>query len=509
MILSIFSIPLLADNLILPISILLVIAILFTKVGTRFGVPVMLIFLLLGMLAGPDGIGLSVKNLHLAEFLGHLAMTVILLTSGLETSIEETRPVQKPAFFLSTLGVFITIVATGFFSYFVLGPKIGGIGATLIGCILLGAVLCSTDSASIFSILRGKRLILRENLGPVLEFESGNNDPMAFVVTLMLVRTIVDSASIGAGLLFLLLQVILALVIGYGVGKFSVKLLERVKLTNSSLYAILILSLAFLSDGLASAFNGNGLLALYVTAIIIGNSPTMPAKRDVLKFFDSITWLCQLLMFLMLGLLARPSEMGDVFLPALMVGLFLIFVARPLGVFLSLLPFKGFLIFVARPLGVFLSLLPFKGFSTRAKLFTSWVGLKGAGPILFALAPVLAGLEGSNTIFNIVFLVTILSLVIQGSSLSWVARKLDLCIDEDPVVETFGMEVPEEMGMLRDHIVSDDDLVMGRTLRDLRLPHGIRVIMVRRAEKYIVPHGSLELKSGDRLVIIMGDTEED
>ena len=489
MILSIFSIPLLADNLILPISILLVIAILFTKVGTRFGVPVMLIFLLLGMMAGPDGIGLSVKNLHLAEFLGHLAMTIILLTGGLETSLEETRPVQRPAFVLSTLGVFITIVATGLFSYFVLGPKIGGIGATLIGCILLGAVLCSTDSASIFSILRGKRLILRENLGPVLEFESGNNDPMAYVVTLMLVKTIADSASLGLGLLYLLLQVALGAFIGYGVGKISVKLLEKVKLTNSSLYAILILSLAFLSDGLASAFNGNGLLALYIAAIIIGNSPSMPAKRDVLKFFDSITWLSQLLMFLMLGLLARPSEMGTVFLPALMVGLFLMFIARPLGVFMSLLPFRGL--------------------SVRAKLFTSWVGLKGAGPILFALAPVLAGLEGSNTIFNIVFLVTLLSLVIQGNSLSWVARKLDLCIDEDPEVETFGMEIPEEMGMLRDHIVSEDDLVMGRTLRDLHLPHGIRVIMVRRAEKYIVPHGSLELKPGDRLVILMGDTEED
>ena len=482
MILSIFSIPLLADNLILPISILLVIAILFTKVGTRFGVPVMLIFLLLGMMAGPDGIGLSVKNLHLAEFLGHLAMTIILLTGGLETSLEETRPVQKPAIVLSSLGVLITIVALGFFSFYVLGPKIGGVGATLIGCILLGAVLSSTDSASIFSILRSRRLQLRENLGPMLEFESGSNDPMAYVVTLMLVKTIADSASLGLGLLYLLLQVALGAFI------VSVKLLEKVKLTNSSLYAILILSLAFLSDGLASAFNGNGLLALYLTAIIIGNS-SMPAKRDVLKFFDSITWLCQLLMFLMLGLLARPSEMGDVFLPALMVGLFLIFVARPLGVFLSLLPFKGF--------------------STRAKLFTSWVGLKGAGPILFALAPVLAGLEGSNTIFNIVFLVTILSLVIQGSSLSWVARKLNLSIDEDPVVETFGMEIPEEMGLLRDHIVSEDDLVMGRTLRDLHLPHGIRVIMVRRAEKYIVPHGSLELKSGDRLVIIMGDTEED
>ncbi len=474
MILSIFSIPLLADNLILPISILLVIAILFTKVGTRFGVPVMLIFLLLGMMAGPDGIGLSVKNLHLAEFLGHLAMTIILLTGGLETSLEETRPVQKPAIVLSSLGVLITIVALGFFSFYVLGPKIGGVGATLIGCILLGAVLSSTDSASIFSILRSRRLQLRENLGPMLEFESGSNDPMAYVVTLMLVKTIADSASLGLGLLYLLLQVALGAFIGYGVGKISVKLLEKVKLTNSSLYAILILSLAFLSDGLASAFNGNGLLALYLTAIIIGNS-SMPAKRDVLKFFDSITWLCQLLMFLMLGLLARPSEMGDVFLPALMVGLFLIFVARPLGVFLSLLPFKGF--------------------STRAKLFTSWVGL--------------TGLEGSNTIFNIVFLVTILSLVIQGSSLSWVARKLNLSIDEDPVVETFGMEIPEEMGLLRDHIVSEDDLVMGRTLRDLHLPHGIRVIMVRRAEKYIVPHGSLELKSGDRLVIIMGDTEED
>ena len=306
MILSIFSIPLLADNLILPIS-MLVIAILFTKVGTRFGVPVMLIFLLLGMLAGPDGIGLSVKNLHLAEFLGHLAMTIILLTGGLETSLEETRPVQKPAIVLSSLGVLITIVALGFFSFYVLGPKIGGVGATLIGCILLGAVLSSTDSASIFSILRSRRLQLRENLGPMLEFESGSNDPMAYVVTLMLVKTIADSASLGLGLLYLLLQVALGAFIGYGVGKISVKLLEKVKLTNSSLYAILILSLAFLSDGLASAFNGNGLLALYLTAIIIGNS-SMPAKRDVLKFFDSITWLCQLLMFLMLGLLARPSE---------------------------------------------------------------------------------------------------------------------------------------------------------------------------------------------------------
>ena len=214
----------------------------------------------------------------------------------------------------------------------------------------------------------------------------------------------------------------------------------------------------------------------------------IPRKRDVLNFFEGMTWLMQLVMFLMLGLLARPSHMLSVLVPALLIGLFMMLAARPAGVFLSLLPFKE---------------LPLK-----AKLFTAWVGLKGAGPILFSLYPVVVGLEGATDMFNIVFLITLFSLLLQGSTLGPVARMLKLSYDEDPQAETFGMEVPEEMGMLRDHTVTEEDLGRGATLRDLSLPHGIRVMMVRRGDKYLVPHGSMPLEVGDRLVIIMGETDD-
>ena len=208
----------------------------------------------------------------------------------------------------------------------------------------------------------------------------------------------------------------------------------------------------------------------------------------MLQFYDGITWLSQLIMFLLLGLLAKPSQMHGLVWPALQIGLFLIFIARPAGIILSLLPFKGL--------------------TFRAKLLASWVGLKGAGPILFALYTVLEGVDGSSEIFNIVFCITLLSLLLQGMTLTPMAHLLNMSIDDDPDVETFGMEIPEEMGMLRDHIVAQEDLEGGDTLRDLHLPHGIRVVMVRRGPKYIVPHGSLKLMVGDRLVIIMGDTED-
>jgi cell volume regulation protein A len=193
-------------------------------------------------------------------------------------------------------------------------------------------------------------------------------------------------------------------------------------------------------------------------------------------------------MFLILGLLARPSQMGPVLLPALLIGLFLMLIARPASVMLSLLPFKGL--------------------SFRAKTFISWVGLKGAGPILFALCPVVAGMERSTEMFNMVFLITLFSLLVQGGTLGWMARLLRLSYDEDPKVETFGIEIPEEMGMLRDHTVTEDDLARGETLRDLSLPHGIRVMMVRRGDRFLVPHGSMPLEVGDRLVIILGDTDD-
>ena len=496
--LSIFNIDLSSGNLILFISVLMFIAILVAKVGTKFGVPTMLLFLVIGMLAGEDGIGIKVDNLHAAEFLGHLAMTIILLSGGLETSLKETKPIIRRGISIATLGVFLTIVITGFFIYFVFGDEIGGAGKTILGCMLLATVMSSTDSASVFSILRGHRLSLRENLGPLLELESGSNDPMAYVLTILLVQimeTISHNAGAGGtwhiiltGVWILIKQIAIGFAVGMALGHGSRWLLCKIKLQNSPLYSILILSMALFANGLASFIGGNGLLALYITAIVIGNTENLPCKKDVQMFFDGITWLSQLIMFLLLGLLAKPSMISHILWPALHIGLFIMFIARPAGIMLSLLPFKKL--------------------TMRAKLLTSWVGLKGAGPILFALYTVLEGVDGSSEIFNIVFTVTILSLLLQGMTLSPMARLLNMSIDDDPEVETFGMEIPEEMGLLRDHIVGPEDLERGETLRDLHLPHGIRVVMVRRGPKYIVPHGSLKLMEGDRLVIIMGDTED-
>ena len=483
---------LLSEHMLLLCSILIFAAVLVTKVGSRYGVPSLLLFLLLGMVAGKDGLGVRFDDFGLAEGIGHFAMTIILFTAGLETPIHETRPVLRQGTLLSTLGVLLTVLFSGLFIWLVFGTARN---TPLAACFLLAAVMGSTDSASVFSVLRSKKLHLRENLGPMLELESGSNDPMAYILTIVLTQVMTGSQSAMSagsqvmdcfGLVFL--QVFVGAAVGFGVGAAGRWLIGRLQLAGSPLYAILILSLGFFANGIAGLLMGNGLLALYVTAIIIGNRADLPHRKEILHFFDGMTWLMQLVMFLMLGLLASPSKMLPMILPALVIGLFMIFVARPASVFLSLLPFRGL--------------------SFRAKVFTSWVGLKGAGPILFALCPVVAGLEGADDMFNIVFLITLISLLLQGMTLSPVARMLRLSYEEDPKVETFGMEIPEEMGMLRDHTVTEEDLQGGATLRDLGLPHGIRVMMVRRGDSYLVPHGSMPLEVGDRLVIIMGDSDD-
>ncbi len=492
--LSIFSVNLLSDNLLLLASVLVFFAILITKVGARLGAPSLLLFLLLGMVAGSDGIGLQFEDYEVAESIGHFAMTIILLTGGLETSLRETKPVMRQGVLLSTLGVLLTAILTAAFAYLAVGKWIGPLGASFLGCFLLAAVMSSTDSASVFSVLHGKRSKLRENLGPMLELESGSNDPMAYVLTIILVQILSSTkhtgpwAAIGTGAWVLLVQIAVGFLIGVALGFAAKWLLDKVSLPSNALYSVLILSVGFFANGLASLLYGNGLLSLYVAAIIIGNNLDNARKRDILKFFDGMTWLMQLLMFLMLGLLARPSQFSTIAWPALAIGVFMMLVARPVSVFLCLLPFRGM--------------------SFKAKCFASWVGLKGAGPILFALCPVVAGLEGSTEIFNIVFFITLISLLVQGMTLSPAGRWLKLSYDDDPEVETFGMEIPDEMGMLRDHTVSEDDLVNGNTLRDLHLPHGIRVMMVRREDRFLVPHGSMPLQPDDHLIIIMGDSDD-
>ena len=483
---------LLSGNLLLLSSILIFAAILVTKVGTRFGVPSLLLFLILGMIVGEDGLGVHFSDYHVAESIGHFAMTIILFSAGLETSLSDTRPIMRQGALLSTLGVLLTSLLTGFFIYLVSGKMFA---VSLLGSFLMASVMGSTDSASVFSILQSKKMRLRENLGPLLELESGSNDPMAYTLTLILVQAVKafnDSVGTGSiilsGIWVLLLQIAAGVAVGLAVGFGASLLLDKIKLSGGALYSILILSVGFFANGVAGLLGGNGLLALYIAAITIGNRTKLPFKKEILHFFDGMTWLMQLVMFLMLGLLARPSQMLHVLLPALLIGLFMMFVSRPASVFLCLLPFRDL--------------------SIRAKTFISWVGLKGAGPILFAIAPVVAGLERSADMFNMVFLITLFSLLLQGMSLGSVSKLLKLSYEEDPKAETFGMEIPDEMGMLRDHLVTEEDLANGKTLREMGLPHGIRVMMVRRGDKFLVPHGSMVLEEGDRLVIIMGDSDD-
>ena len=486
--LSLFSVDLASENLLLLASVLIFTAVMVAKAGSKLGTPSLLLFLLLGLLIGPDVLGLHFDNLEAAESLGHFAMSVIMFTAGLETSFSSIRPVFGRGLTLSTAGVFLVVAIMGF--------ALSLTGMPLLTCFLLAAILSSTDSASVFSVLRDKKLHLRENLAPMLELESGSNDPVAMTLTVILVQFSTSSELLakgpwyaaGAGVLMLLVQLGVGMAIGLLVGYGAQWLLRKLQSSNFALTAILVLSMGFFANGIAQVLSGNGLLASYITAIIIGNKVILDNEKDIHKFFDGITWLMQLVMFMLLGLLAHPSQMLNLVLPALALCLFMMFVARPASIFLCTLPFKGM--------------------SVRAKTFVSWVGLKGAGPILFALYALVHEVDHSSEIFNFVFLFSLFSLMMQGGTLSWMADKLHLSYDEDPEVETFGMEIPEEMGMMRDHIVTEEDLSRGATLRDLHLPHGIRVMMVRRGERFLVPHGSMKLETGDRLVIIMGESDD-
>lgn len=496
-----FSIDMLSGNLMLLLAILVFVAVLSNKLGAKVGVPSILIFLVVGMIAGQDGIGLKFENYHAAEFFSHLAIAVILITGGLHTNLEESRPVIKQGSLLSTIGVIIMVAITGLFLYFFAGERdILGAPLSLFSCILVAAILSSTDSTAVFSILRSRRLHLRENLDPLIELESGSNDPMAFILTIVFTKILTVKADVVAAASpaivalatfgLVLYQVVSGYFMGRWMGKLGAKVLEKVGLDSATMVSILILAWSFLSDGITSLIGGSGLLALYVSAITLGNSGKIKEKREVLKFFDGISWLGQLLMVLILGLLTRPSHMGAVAVPAIILGLFMMFVARPASVFLTLLPFRK---------------LP-----AKAKLLVSWMGVKGAGPILFALYAVLNNVERGTEIFNVVLIIILMSLILQGMTLVPFAKLLDLCVEDDPVVKSFGLELPEEMGMLTDHVVKADDIPEGGvTLRDMRLPHGIRVVMVKREEKFLVPHGSMKLQEGDHLIIVMGDTDED
>ena len=491
MLLSIFPVNLFSDNLLLLLSIVIITALFVSQAGYKFGVPSLLLFLAVGMAFGQDGVGIRFDNFDIAQSVGNIALTVILLTGGMETEYRSIKPVLRQGVALSTLGVTLTVAFTGGFIWLLSIKMPQALPFGVLGCFLLAAAMSSTDSASVFSILRGSRLKLKDGLGPVLELESGSNDPVAYVLTITLVQiiTVGNAPKTPTVALTLLFQIVIGAGLGIGMGYLGRWMVKRIRLTSSSLYAILVLCIGFLTNAVAADLKGNGLLALYIAAIIIGNDKRLPFKKDVLKFLDGITWLAQILMFLLLGLLVNPTELPKVALPAILI-----------AVFMSL---------VARPLSVFLLMAPFKRMNWRGKAFVSWVGLKGAAPILFSIYPVVASVPEAKEMFNIVFFITLLSLLFQGTTIPFVAKLLKVGEKAEREVDTMGIEMPDEMGTLTNHIVTKKDLQNGSLLKDLNMPIGKRVIMIKRGEDYIMPEGNSLLREGDQMLIIVSDTQSD
>ena len=454
------------ENILLVSSVLFIAGVMMGKSSYRTGLPLLLVFLFVGMLFGVDGLGVHFNDMHTAQFVGMIALCVILFSGGLSTSFKAIRPVIGPGLTLATLGVLITALLTGLFIFRLSGAEWTNIHFSLISSLLLAATMSST----------------------------GSNDPMAYMLTILLIgcTSLEDNLSAWSVVTQLILQFGVGGCLGVAVGWASVRLAEfYVKIGNgknedsgqaTAMISILLIALVFLTFTLTSLCQGNGYLAVYLVGMVISNS-RIPFKSSVTKFMNGVTWLAQIVVFIMLGLLVNPHEMLAVAPVSILIGTFMIVIGRPAGVFICLAPFRKI--------------------TNKARLFVSWVGLRGAVPIIFATYPVIADVPGASQIFNIVFFVTILSLVVQGTSIIAVAKKLNL-VDKDAVSdESFGVELSDEhTASLQTIILSKEDLANGNTLRDMRLPEGSLVMMIRREGKYIIPNGKRRLHPGDALLLI-------
>ena len=460
------------ENIILIGALLLLVSVFAGKVAYRFGAPALLLFLGVGMLFGLRLI--SFNSAPVAQFVGMVALCIILIGPGVV---------------LATVGVALTALIVAGFVY-VVAPWCNAEMSFLLA-LLFAATMSSTDSASVFSILRSRRQGLSENLKPLLELESGSNDPMAYILTILLVGLLTPGESMGFGtsLLLFVVGMTLGVVAGYAFGRLAVWTINRINIENQSLYAVLLLAFVFLTFSVTDLIRGNGYLAVYVAGLVVGNYPIVH-KKTLGTFFDGFTWLFQVILFVTLGLLVNIDELlqPEVLLLGGLTGLFMILVARPAAVFLSLLPFRKF--------------------TTRARLYVSWVGLRGAVPIIFATYPVVAGVEDSSLLFNIVFFVTLLSLVVQGTTVSLMAEWLGLAYPERERI--FNDEVMNRMldDATTELTVTEAMLESGHHLRDIVLPAATLVVMVARDGTFFVPKGNSVLRVGDKLLVVTENKSE-
>ena len=471
------------ENILLLGSLLLFLSIISSKTSFKLGIPTLILFLVVGMLAGSDGPGgIFFADYEIAQLLGVVALNFILFSGGMDTKWESIKPVLWQGVSLATLGVLITAFAVGIFTSYLLGYS-------LLEGMLLGAIVSSTDAAAVFSILRSRSVGLKGNLRPVLELESGSNDPMAYFLTVSLIYLITEpDASVVSLIPKFFRGMVLGGLAGYAFGKAMTWIINQIKLDIDGLYPVLILSMVFFTFSFTDFIGGNGFLAVYISAVILGNSSFLH-KKSLIRFYDGQAWLMQIVMFITLGLVVFPHEVVPLLGSGTLIALFLIFIGRPIAVFVSLIFFREL--------------------NIRKKLFLSWVGLRGAVPIIFATYPMLAGVAVAKDIFNLVFFISVSSVLLQGTTLPMVARWLHVSVPEK-IKRKFPLDLELKDNFKSELIELDiptTSSAVGKAVMNLALPKKALIVLIHRDGKYITASGDTEIMPHDHL-LVMADNKD-
>ena len=471
------------DNVLVVVAVLLALSIFASKASGRLGVPALVLFLVLGMLAGSEGIGgIYFDDAEVAQWVGVVALAFILFAAGLETDWKFVRPSVRSALSLSTIGVLLTTAAVGWFAH-----RIAGFG--LLQGMLLGAIVSATDAAAVFSILRSSGVHLRQHVTAVLELESGSNDPMAVFLTTALLQLLVNTSAPAGSLIFLFVrQMAFGAAAGVLIGLAAVHVLNRMRLDYPGLFPVMTIAIVLFTYGATNVIGGSGFLAVYLAGIVMGNRNFIQ-RRTLTRFHDGLGWLMQIAMFLTLGLLVFPSHLVPVAGTSIAIAAFLIFIARPAAVFAS---------------------LAFSRMTVREKLFISWVGLRGAVPIVLATFPLLAGVSAAPAIFNIVFFIVLASVMIQGTTIPPIARLLRVMV---PTVSDWSPAEAHLTGRSEGALVTlevaEGSQAANKRVVELGWPRETLILVLYRGFDFSVPNGATELKPEDRLIVLTShDTVE-